>query len=60
MRTYGIVGLNEGIVNGNDVDVLMFNGISEDDTTNTAESVDADLCGSHDSLASVKSVGSVS
>jgi hypothetical protein len=41
------VGFNEGIVDGDDVDVLVLNSIAEDDTTDTAESVDANLCRSH-------------
>jgi len=41
------VGFNEGIVDGDDVDVVVLNRIAEDDTTDTAESVDANLCRSH-------------
>ena len=41
--TYSIVGLNEGVVDGNDLDVRVLNGIAEDDTANAAEPVDADL-----------------
>ena len=42
------MGFNEGIVDGDDVDVIVLNSIAEDDTTNTAESVDANLGRSHD------------
>ena len=41
------MGFNEGIVDGDDVDVVVLNRIAEDDTTDTAESVDANLCRSH-------------
>lgn len=48
-ETHGVVGFNERIVDSDDVDVVVLNSIAEDDTTNTAESVDANLGGSHDS-----------
>jgi hypothetical protein len=48
--TYGVVGFNEGIVDSDDVDVIVLNGISEDDTTNAAETVDTDLCLTHGSV----------
>jgi len=44
----GVVGFNERIVDGDDVDVVVLNSIAEDDTTDAAETVDANLCGSHD------------
>jgi len=44
------VGFNEGIVDGDDVDVVVLNGISEDETTNAAETVDTDLCLAHGSV----------
>lgn len=37
------MGLNEGIVDGNDLDIGVLDSVAEDDTTNTAESVDANL-----------------
>jgi hypothetical protein len=43
--TYSIVGLNEGIVDGNDLDIGVRNRVAEDDTADTAESVDANLDG---------------
>lgn len=54
MFTYCVVGFNERIIDGDDINVFVLNGISEDDTTNTAESVDANLCGSHDSMEAVR------
>jgi hypothetical protein len=50
------VGFNEGIVDGDDVDVFVLNSIAEDDTTDTAESVDANLSRSHDCDAGGSSV----
>lgn len=49
MGSYGVVGLNERVVDGDDVDVIVLNGVSEDDTTNAAETVDSNLCRSHGS-----------
>ncbi len=42
------MGLDKGVVDGNDLDVGEFGGDTEDNTTDTAESVDADFDGSHD------------
>jgi len=39
----GVLGLNEGVVHGDDVDVLVLDGVAEDDATNAAETVDTDL-----------------
>jgi hypothetical protein len=39
--------LNEWIVDSNDIDILVLNGITEDDTTNTTEAIDSDLDWSH-------------
>lgn len=41
--TYSIVGLDEGIVDGNDLDVVVLDRVAEDDTANTTEAVDTDL-----------------
>lgn len=41
--TYSIGGLNEGVVDSNDLDVGVLDGVAEDNTTDTAKSVDADL-----------------
>ena len=41
--------LNERIVDGDDINIIMLNGISENDTTDTAETVDTNLSGCHDS-----------
>jgi hypothetical protein len=43
------VNLNEGVVDGDNVDVVVLNSIAEDDTADTTETVDANLNGSHDS-----------
>jgi len=43
-----VVGFNEWIIDGDDVDIVMLDGIAEDDTTDTAESVNSNLSGSHD------------
>jgi hypothetical protein len=51
--TYGVVGFNERIVDGDNVNLVVLNGISEDDTTNTTEPVDSNLGNSHVSAASV-------
>ena len=45
--THHVVQVNEGVVDGNDVDLLMRNGVSEDDSSNATEAVDADTGGSH-------------
>lgn len=37
------MGLNERVVDGDDVNVIVLNSISEDDTTDTTEAVDSDL-----------------
>jgi hypothetical protein len=42
------VWLNEGVVDGDNVDVIVLNGIAEDDATDTTEAVDADLDWCHD------------
>jgi hypothetical protein len=44
---HGVVGFDEGVVDGDDIDFIILDGISEDDTTDTAETVDAKLCWSH-------------
>lgn len=45
--THSVLGLNEGVVDGNDLDLGVLDGVAEDDTSNAAEAVDADLDGSH-------------
>jgi hypothetical protein len=42
------VGFDEGVVDGDDIDFIILDGISEDDTADTAETVDANLCWTHD------------
>jgi hypothetical protein len=44
------VNLNEGVIDGDNADVVMLDSISEDDTADTTETVDANLNGSHDSV----------
>jgi len=46
--TYGVCWVNEGIVDGNDVDIIVLNSIAEDNAANTTEAVDSDLGWSHD------------
>lgn len=41
--TYSVLGLNEGIVASNNLDIRVLEGIAEDDTADTAKSVDANL-----------------
>ncbi len=41
--TYSVVGLNEGVVDSNDIDITVLNGIAEDNAANAAEAVDASL-----------------
>lgn len=41
------MGFNEGIVDSDNVDVVVLNSIAEDDTTDAAESIDANLGRSH-------------
>jgi hypothetical protein len=45
---HGVVGFDEGVVDGDDIDFIILDGISEDDTADTAETVDANLCWTHD------------
>jgi hypothetical protein len=45
--TYSICWVDEGIVNGNDVNLVMLNSISEDNTSNTTKAVDSNLDWSH-------------
>lgn len=39
--------LNEGVVDSNNLDLGVLDGVAEDDTADTTETVDADLDGSH-------------
>jgi hypothetical protein len=41
--TYGILGLNERVVDSNDMHVIMLDGISIDDTPDSSETVDANV-----------------
>lgn len=40
---YSVLGLNERVVDSNDLDVGVLDSVAEDDTADTTESVDADL-----------------
>lgn len=44
---YGVGGLNEGVVDSDNIDVVKLDGIAEDNASNATEAVDSDLCGSH-------------
>lgn len=44
---HSIGGLDEGVVDGDDLDVGVLNSVAEDDTSNSTEAVDADLDWSH-------------
>lgn len=48
--THSVGGLNEGVVDSNDLDVIVLNGVAEDDTADTAKSVDTDLDDHFDGL----------
>ena len=54
--TYGVVGLNERVVDGDDINLAVLNGISEDDATNAAKAVNSNLGDSHDSAGVVSGV----
>lgn len=41
--TYSVGGVNEGVVDSDDIDLAVLNGIAEDDTANAAETVDTSL-----------------
>ena len=41
--TYSVLGLDEGIVDGNNLDVGVLDGVAEDDAADATEAVDADL-----------------
>ena len=41
--TYCVVRLNEWIIDSDNVNIIVLDGVSEDDTANSAETVDTDL-----------------
>lgn len=47
LETHSVFSVDEGIVDGHNLDVVVLDGVAEDDTTNAAETVDANLDGSH-------------
>ena len=50
------MNLNEGVVDSDNVDVVVLNRIAEDDTADTTETVDTNLDGCHDSGVVVRMV----
>jgi len=40
---YSVLRLDEGVVDGDDLDAVVLNGIAKDNTSNTTEAVDTDL-----------------
>lgn len=47
LATHSIRDLNKGVVDGDNVNVGVLDSVAEDDTANAAETVDANLDGSH-------------
>lgn len=47
MCAYGVVWLNEWIVDGNNLNVVELDGIAEDNAANATEAVDSDLSWCH-------------
>lgn len=45
--THSVGDINEGVVDGDNFNVVVLDGVAEDDTANAAETVDANLNGSH-------------
>ena len=41
--TYGILGLNERVIDGDDMNVIMLDGIAIDNAPNSPEAVDSDV-----------------
>lgn len=41
--TYSVMRLNEWIVNGDNVNIIVLNGVPEDDTSNTTEAIDSNF-----------------
>jgi hypothetical protein len=41
--TYSVLGLNEGVVDRDDLDIVVLDSIAEDNAADTAEAVDANL-----------------
>lgn len=42
-QTYSILGLDEGVVDGDNLNVGVLDGVAEDDATDATEAVDSDL-----------------
>jgi hypothetical protein len=47
--TYSVCRINERIIDSYDVDVIVLNGISEDNTSDTTEAINTDLYWCHGS-----------
>jgi hypothetical protein len=45
--THSIGGIDERVVDGNDLELGLLNSVAEDNATNSTEAVDSDLDGSH-------------
>lgn len=45
--TYGVGWVNERVVDGDDVDVIVLDGVTEDNATDATEAVDSNLGLSH-------------
>lgn len=43
IATYSVGGVNEGVVDSNNLNIAVLDGIAEYDTTNAAETVDTSL-----------------
>jgi hypothetical protein len=42
-NTYSILGLDEWVIDSNDMNIIMLDGISIDDTPDSSETVDSDV-----------------
>ncbi len=49
------MGFNERIIDGDNVDIVVLNCVSEDDTTNAAETIDSHFDRGHDCYGAVSS-----
>jgi hypothetical protein len=41
--THSILGLDERVIDSDDLDIAVLDGVAEDDTANSAEAIDANL-----------------
>lgn len=42
-QTYSVLGLDEGVVDGDNLDIGVLDGVAEDDAADATEAVDSDL-----------------